>query len=73
MTETGYDEGVLAALGRRRKKALADLAAIRPELTAQVAAAGRAGVAQVRVVELTGLSRDQVRLVWRGAGIRAPE
>lgn len=66
---TEYDPQLLAALGKRRKKAIAELNAVRPGIHEQLLAARRAGVVQARLVEMTGLTRDQIRKIWNAAGI----
>lgn len=60
-----YDPEKLAALGAIHKRALAN----EPELKEQIVAAGHAGVEQKALVELTGYTRDTIRLIWRKAGV----
>lgn len=60
-----YDPEKLATMGALHKR----FAAIEPELKEQIAAAGLAGVEQKALVELTGYTRDTIRLIWRKAGV----
>lgn len=64
---TEYDTSRLAALGRRRRRLTADLAELRREILPEVLAALRAGVAQARVVELSGYTREQLRRLAKAA------
>lgn len=71
MAEKKYDPELLARIGKRRKNAMAVVNELRPEIHEQVVLAGREGVPQVDLVEMTGLTRDQIRKLWRAAGIEA--
>jgi len=73
MAETAYDPELLAQLGRRRKRGLAEVNAVRAQVYEQVVLAGQAGVPQVNLVEMTGLTRDQIRKLWRANGVGAAE
>lgn len=64
-TMAEYDTGKLATLGRQRRKLNADLAENRREIIPEVIKALRAGVPQVRVVELSGYTREQIRRLDR--------
>lgn len=68
---TEYDPDLLDKLGKRRKRATADLAEIRKPLQDQIVAARRAGVPQVEVAERAGMTRDAVYKLERAAGIEA--
>jgi hypothetical protein len=68
---TDYDTARLAALGRARRKLCIAAEANRDELADEIVAALRAGVPQVRVVELSGFAREQVRRIARAGGIEA--
>lgn len=71
MDEPAYDPDLLAALGKRRKRARAELDDIRDPLNAQIVAAGRAGVKQSELVTIAGMTRDNIRKLWRASGIEA--
>lgn len=60
-----YDPEKLATMGALHKRFID----IEPELKEQIAAAGFDGVEQKTLVEMTGYTRDTIRLIWRKAGV----
>lgn len=71
MTEPTYDPDLITQLGKRRKRAMAELEEIRTPLNDQIVAAGREGVRQADLVKTTGITRDNIRKLWRANGIEA--
>lgn len=57
----------LAALGKRRRKLLDDLEGVADEIHALIATAAVEGVPQVRLVELTGYTRETIRKICLSA------
>lgn len=57
-----HDLKRLTDLGKEHKKLAARMEAIRPELEKEIRAAAEAGVEQVKLIELSGYSRNTVRL-----------
>jgi hypothetical protein len=64
-----YDPAKLALLAAERKRIATRLSHIEPELKEQIAAAGFEGAKQQELVEMTGYTRDTIRLIWRKAGV----
>ncbi len=64
-----YDPERLAQLAAERKRLAARLADIEPELKELIAGAGFEGSKQQELVEMTGYTRDTIRLIWRKAGV----
>ena len=58
---SAHDTTHLQELGRRRKKLMAQVAALEEELTPEIITAAQAGVKQVMIMEWTGMSRETVR------------
>ena len=58
---SAHDTTHLQELGRRRKKLMAQVAALEEELTPEIIAAAQANVKQVLIMEWTGMSRETVR------------
>lgn len=65
---TSYDTTALAALGAKHQKTRAAYEQARDELLPEVLAAIAAGVRQVDIVTMTGLTRERIRQIERGAG-----
>lgn len=57
-----HDLKRLTALGKEHKKLAARLEEIRPELEEEIRTAAEAGVEQVKLIELSGYTRNTVRL-----------
>ncbi len=57
-----YDPTHLKAIGAKRKKLMAQIDDLRPELEFEIRTAAMAGVKQVEIMEMTGYSREMVRL-----------
>ncbi len=57
-----YDLKRLTTLGKEHKKLAARMEEIRPELEEEIRVAAKAGVEQVKLIELSGYSRNTVRL-----------
>jgi hypothetical protein len=57
-----YDLTQLTRLGRENKRLKAKQEELRPELEAEIRAAAAAGVEQVTLIELSGYTRNTVRL-----------
>lgn len=61
-----YDTTRLAALGATHQRRRAAYEAARDELLPEVRAAIAAGVRQVDIVQMTGLTRERIRQIERG-------
>jgi hypothetical protein len=59
----------LRQLGTRHRRLRADLETVRLELHDLVIEAARAGVPQSELVEITGYTRDRIRVICREAGL----
>ena len=68
---TDFDTTRLAALGKARRRLRIEAERNREEIAAEIVAALHAGVPQVRVVELSGFAREQVRRIASAGGIPA--
>lgn len=58
-----YDRSALANLGRQHKRARANVKDVRRRLLPEILAAHHDGVPQQEIVELTGYTREAVRLI----------
>ena len=58
-----YDEARLTNLGQEHKRLRAELEKVRQQLAPEILAASLAEVPQVRIVELTGYTRESVRQI----------
>jgi hypothetical protein len=66
---TDFDTTRLANLGRERVKLRVAAEINRDEIAAEIVAALKAGVPQVRVIELSNFAREQVRRIARDGGV----
>ncbi len=57
-----HDLTKLKALGAKRKRLMAQIDELRPELETEIRAAAVADVKQVDIIDITGYSREMVRL-----------
>lgn len=57
-----YDVTRLRTLGSKRKRLTDQIEALRPELEPEIRRAALAGVVQKDIIEMTGMSREMVRL-----------
>jgi hypothetical protein len=68
-----YDLSELTKLGREHKRLTARLNEIRPAIEAEIRSAAESGVEQVRLIELSGYTRNTVRLASMPPSRRADE
>lgn len=69
-----YDLTRLKDLGRQRKRLMASIESLRPELEAEIRAAAEAqALPQKEIMEITGMSRETVRLASMSEAERQAE